>query len=317
MEIQDIRKTIVTLASVYSDLNELWETDKCITDAFQVLRQEKYREFYEILNQSDFESLVLNVVVNSLDKNTLSRLSFLVEQNIHIYGQNQQKFDGLDFLALCRLDEQEAFDERFELLYNDLKTIQEEEYPTEQEKQMLLTETRKEINQLQNEKSDYVRERKWLNINYYSKIYQLSKSFLSIINDYFPVKEENSGMIQETQINEINLETELPAIENDMIFRAKMYERFLLLEQKLINDKYLNEDRHWISAHENKKPDIKSLIVFLTGLNVNGYFLPNRDPKIKQYFETRYHIKIGQNFERKRREAFTDDYKIIFHDYTF
>jgi hypothetical protein len=221
------------------------------------------------------------------------------------------------------MDEQEAFAERFELLQKDLEDIQKYEYPTEREKQMLLAETRQEIVQLQNKKADYIRERKWIINNYYSKIHQISKSFLDVINDYFPKKEENTDIEQEKEMkisalpNETEAKIELPAIEADMIFRAKMYERLILLEKRLINDKYLNDSLHWISTHDNKRADIKSLIIFLVGLHANSYFLPNRDPKIKQYFETRYHIKIGQNFEKKRRETLADDYKIIFHDYPF
>jgi hypothetical protein len=52
MDIRDIHKTIVKLTGLYSDLNEFLETDKCIVDTFQVLRQEKYKNFYEILNRS-------------------------------------------------------------------------------------------------------------------------------------------------------------------------------------------------------------------------------------------------------------------------
>ena len=90
-----------------------------------------------------------------------------------------------------------------------------------------------------------------------------------------------------------------------------------MLEQRLVKDKYLNENLHWTSTHENGRLDIKRLVVFLAGLHANNYFLPNRDPKIKHYFETRYYIKIGQNFDKRRRELLADDYKIIFHDYPF
>jgi hypothetical protein len=89
------------------------------------------------------------------------------------------------------------------------------------------------------------------------------------------------------------------------------------LEKKLIEDKYLNPELHWISVHENGKPDIKRLVTFLVGLLDNKYFLPGRDPKIKNFFESRYHITIGQNFERKRREPLLGDYKAVFHDYPF
>jgi hypothetical protein len=286
-----------------------------------VLRQEEYKKVFETLHQFRFEELVLQIVSDNLNRAVLARLQALIKNSVRIYETKENTFSGLDFLALCRLDEQEAFADRLELLHNDLNIIQENEYPTEQEKQMLLAETRQEINRLQNEKSNYSRERRWMNNNYYSKIYQISQSFLTVINDYFPCKEEKTDNILKTAtpapINETKPEIKYSAIEPDMIFRAKMYERFLSLEQRLIKDKYLNENLHWVSTHENKRTDIKSLIVFLAGLQANNYFLPNRDPKIKQYFEKRYYIKIGQNFERKRRETLVGDYKIVFHDYPF
>lgn len=56
-----------------------------------------------------------------------------------------------------------------------------------------------------------------------------------------------------------------------MIFKARMFEKFLALERKLVTDKYLKEENlnkelNWISTHENGKSDIKKLVTFLTGL---------------------------------------------------
>jgi hypothetical protein len=148
MEIQNIHKTIVRLTSLYSDLNELWKTDKCIVDTFQILRQEKHKGFYEILNQSNIEELVLSIISNSLNKNILIRLQSLIEQNTSIYRQRQSQFDGLDFYALYELDEHNQFDNKLAILLKDKKDIQDFEYPTEQEKAMLLKENQQEINQL-------------------------------------------------------------------------------------------------------------------------------------------------------------------------
>jgi hypothetical protein len=314
MEIQDIHKTIVTLTSLYSDLNEFWKTDKCIVDTFQVLRQEKYKGFYEILNQSNIEELTLSIISNSLNKNVLIRLQSLIEQNISIYRQRQSQFDGLDFYALYELDEHNQFDNKLALLLKDKEDIQNFEYPTEQEKTMLLKENQQEINQLRAEKSDYIRTSIWITVNYYSKIHELSQSFLSIINSYFPDEEKS---LPQTENNSINPTPEYPEIEPNMIFRTNMYEKFLPLEQQLIRDKYLNNNLHWIAVHDNGKPDIKSLVTFLTALLDNRYFLPNKDPKIKTFFEYRYHIIIGQNFEPKRRKPLLNEYKAVFYDYPF
>jgi hypothetical protein len=34
-------------------------------------------------------------------------------------------------------------------------------------------------------------------------------------------------------------------------------------------------------------------------------------------FESRYHITIGQNFERKRREPLLGEFKAVFYNYAF
>jgi hypothetical protein len=192
MDIQDIHKTIVTLTNLYSELNEYWETDKCIVGTFQVLRQEKYKGYYETLNESDIENLTLNIISNSLNKNILNRLQILIEQNILIYKQHQHKFDGLDFYALYEVDEHDTFDGRLAILLKDKEDIQNFEYPTEQEKTMLLKENQEEINLLKAEKSNYRRKTAWIIENYYSKIYELSQSFSSILNIYFPVEKEKT-----------------------------------------------------------------------------------------------------------------------------
>ena len=120
--------------------------------------------------------------------------------------------------------------------------------------------------------------------------------------------------MQETETNQM---TELSIIQPDTIFRTKMYEKFLTLEQKLICDKYLNNTLHWIATHKNGKADIRSLITLLVALLDSKYFLPNKDLKIKIFFESRYQIILGQNFERKRREPLLEKYKTVFYDYPF
>jgi hypothetical protein len=183
-------------------------------------------------------------------------------------------------------------------------------YKKEQEKLQLLYEQQKESD---NHASRYIK-------NQFDNINQLGCAFLSLLNNYYPVEKENipSPIPEpETEEAEKSVSEKMPIIEPDMIFRSRIYDKFLTLEQKLIADKYLNEDLRWVSIHENGKMDIKNLIIFLVGLLDNNYFLPNKDPKIKKFFEVRYSISIGQNFEKSRRKKFADDYKVIFSEYNF
>lgn len=156
--------------------------------------------------------------------------------------------------------------------------------------------------------------------NQFGNIYELGCAFISLLESYYPVEKENILESEPTSVDaEIisEKEQEQDEIDPNMIFRTGKYEKFLTLEPKLIADKYLNKELHWVSTHENGKPDIKRLITFLAALLDNGYFLPNKNPKIKTFFELRYQITIGQNFERKRRESLLGEYKAVFYDYPF
>jgi hypothetical protein len=146
---------------------------------------------------------------------------------------------------------------------------------------------------------------------------QTPNEHISLLDNYFPIEKENtptSESIIEISEPEQELQTE---IELDTIFSTDKYAKLLTLEQKFINDKYLNTELHWIFTHKNRKPDIKRLVIFLVALMDNKYFLPGKDPKIKSFFESRYHISIGQNFERKRRNLFLDQYQSVFFEYKF
>lgn len=111
--------------------------------------------------------------------------------------------------------------------------------------------------------------------------------------------------------------TEAKSILPDEIFRTRMFDKLRELEARLVKSGDLDETLHWQAKHKNDKPDIKRLVTFLAGLLDNGYFLPNRDTSIKRFFEERYRIAIGQNFERRRRAPLTKIYRTIFCDFPF
>lgn len=68
----------------------------------------------------------------------------------------------MDFYTLRVLDDEYQFKDRFERLKRDKKDIQEYPYPTENEREILLKENQKEINDLYNERETYRRSRKYI-----------------------------------------------------------------------------------------------------------------------------------------------------------
>jgi hypothetical protein len=299
-----------------------------------------YRNFNDI---QVFEKSILNFLL-STDKEKqsqiVSNLRTEIIKNTEIYSANKDFFDEIDTVKVCfnrhnpleteiegQLKSTNKLWKELTQIRNSLESaswnndkIREERltreenrldslYKQEQQKLEILYQKQKESD---NHASKYLE-------NVFKQIYELGCSFISLLDNYFPVEKENRStpepaIIEEPTIPESESQTE---IEPDMIFRTDKYKKLLTLEQKLITDKYLNAELYWISTHENGKPDIKRLIIFLVALMDNKYFLPGKDPKIKAFFESRYHISIGQNFERKRRELYFDEYKAVFYDYPF
>lgn len=299
-------------------------------------------DFYKKFNDVQaFEKAVMNILL-STDKEKsvliISNLRAEIHKNIYTYTSNKFFFDGINAINVCterhnplnieidgQLKNTNKLWKELTQVRNSLESAswqddkiatqrltKEEErleqiYKKEQEKLKVLYEQQKES---ENHVSKYLE-------NVFERIYELDCSFISLLDSYFPIEKGNTPTPESTtEISEPEQELQTE-IEPDTIFRTDKYRNLLTLEQKLIVDKYLNTELHWISTHENGRPDIKRLVIFLVALIDNKYFLPGKDPKIKSFFESRYHISIGQNFERKRREPLLDEYKAVFYDYPF
>lgn len=302
-------------------------------------------DFYkDFRNIQDFERTIINFLISidkEIQKQIISNLHAEIDRNIEIYITNKYFFDGIDTLRVCtdrynplksEIEEQlKATNEIWQEITkvrNSLEAanwnadkIAEERLTNEEER--LKGIYKGEQNKLeslfkQKEKSDG--HAKKYTENVFGKIYELGRSFLLLLEKYFPVEKENTPTLESTAKEDKSAKSEQKPqtdIEPDMIFRTRMFEKFLFLEQKLIADKYLNDELKWISVNKNGRTDIKRLIIFLVGLLANGYLLPGKDPKIKAFFESRYHIRIGQNFEPARREKYINEYNIVFYDYRF
>ncbi|MFT4222349.1 hypothetical protein [Dysgonomonas sp.] len=299
-------------------------------------------DFYNEFNDIQlFEKSILNFLLSTdkeIQTQIISNLRTEAGTNLEIYTANKDFFDGIDIINVCsgrynpirsdidgQLEVANSLWQELTKVRNSLESASwkidkiatgrltgEEEkvenlYKKEQKKLETLYRKQKESD---NHAAGYLK-------NVFEEVYKLGCSFISLLNNYFPVEKEKTQTLESTaEISEPEQEPQTE-IEPNMIFRTGKYETFLTLEAKLITDKYLNAELHWISTHENGKPDIKRLVTFLVALMDNKYFLPGKDPKIKTFFESRYHISIGQNFERKRREPLLDEYRIIFPNYIF
>ena len=104
-------------------------------------------------------------------------------------------------------------------------------------------------------------------------------------------------------------------INESMIFCSGAFKKLTSLEMLLHEDSYIDDKKQWIAKHKNKTTDIKSLQIFIRGLQQNNYFLPKKNAMIRDFFELRYNIKIGQSFEQSRLNKLSDMYKTKFFNY--
>lgn len=298
------------ITDFYNSFRDTTELDKAIFNLILAVDKEKQNTTIEYfreeintnielyINNKDFlEQIETKKIYQSRPdpiqvsiEKQLDRTNELWQKLKVIRGSLEAKSWRGEQLAVDKLTQDEAF-------YDNL-------YKEEQQK----------LNALYNQKKEADKETSKYRDNQFEKINELGNSFLSIIDNYFPAEKEKDIVVDIVEPTfEITQE-----IDPDTIFRTGMYDRFLSLEQQLIKDSYLNEVLNWVAKHDKThKIDIKSLITFLVGLLDNKYFLPGKDTKIKTFFENRYNIKIGQNFEEQRRLKYLDKYQTVFFEYRF
>jgi len=333
-QLQNIQSVIKYISDIYSsrqEVNRLLKNKIQNPESGDMSSQEFLFTFYNKHKDANaFQTNLLNLILASSAEKAgviTTPLLVLLRENISLFERNKEILENLNSYKMIEQSLLYYHDKRVSL-ENDLELIRTYPYPSEVERQMLIDETQKELRELSGEEEKEKTRIAPFCQNFFPDIYELSKELVVLINAYIPEKDVIAVSVSKlvkpntTSDNPIKNDIVNKMDEPDSIFRTRMFEKFRMLERRLVSDRYLKEENQnkelrWISTHENGKPDIKQLVTFLVGLLDNNYFLPNKDPKIKTFFESRYHITIGQNFERKRREPLRNGYKIVFHDYQF
>ena len=311
----DVYHEIATLSSLHEALNNELMADSGRMGPGQVSRQKNYRDIVSQLQAINMEEVVVRLVADGVNPDVLARVEAQISRTLQILEERKQMYDSVEFGSLLDLYEKYLYDRQYSHIKDDVEFISSYPYPTEQERIMLLNECTCELNRLDNERAEFRRNNAdWIGVNFYYKIKKLCLLNKRIISSYYsnkviPVHEELTSVNNEGS-------TQQP-ISPEEVFRSRMYDRFLMLEDRLIQTGDLDKDLRWNALHKNGKPDIRRLVVLIVGLLDNDYFLPNRDVAIRLFFEARYQIIIGQNFERKRREILRGMYKTVFHDLPF
>ncbi len=333
-QLQNIQSVIEYFSDIYSSwqqINRLLKNKIQNPNFGYLYSQEFLFKFYNKNKEPNvLQTNLLNLILASSAEKAgviTTPLIVLLRENISVFERNKEILENLNSYKMIEQFLLYYHDKRVSL-EKDLELVKTYPYPSEVERQMLINETQNELRELSGEEEKERNRIAPFCQNFFPDIYQLSRELVVLINAFVPEKVNTSESVSQSVGQNISpgnsAKSDPLSILDDpnMIFRTRMFEKFLILERGLFTDKYLKEENqnkelHWISTHENGKPDIKRLVTFLAGMLDNNYFLPNKDPKIKAFFESRYHIPIGQNFERKRRVPLLNEYKIVFHNYPF
>ncbi|MDD2962116.1 hypothetical protein [Bacteroides sp.] len=333
---------IVEFLPLYRDVNRITSA-VALGEAVSYAGQKTITDFYRQFSDAKiFERMVLEIVTQkerAISDLLLSSIKSEISAYGSMYRMTRLCLDALNPETVCRKESQ-RFDRgircQMEIANNYSKelnqingsldaigyrehTPQEEERLWQQHEYLTArySEEKERLSSLYDQQREITTETSQYTENVFEMLYNLSLEFESIINKYLPTATSEPSLEIKEQTAPTEELVQVNKIDPDTIFHAKKFEKFLVLEQKLIANQYLSPELHWVSTHENGKADIKRLIIFLTGLVENEYFLPNRDPKIKTFFEARYRIAIGQNFEKSRRKPYIGEYKMVFYDYPF
>lgn len=194
MDIQQIPKAIAGLSAAYATLNDEWQYDPCDIDQLQMLRQEKYAQFYNDYKDFNLEELIIGVISFKTEPAVLNHVRAQLKNNNTLYQNNKNKFEGFNTYKLFEFSEQQLFDNKLEVLNKDKADIEAYEYNTPGEQQKLLKEVEAAIKQLKSDISGYIHSGAWIRKNYYKDIHALTTKFLGILDSYFP-KQDNTKTI--------------------------------------------------------------------------------------------------------------------------
>lgn len=327
--------SIIKIIPALRDLNNIYAAiiDNGMVSYSQQVAITEYYNFYNDIKA--VERMILGLIVEMKKERKdllLGRLAGEVHKNLHYYRSSPDLWLKLDIDQVCRSQGTtyaNAIHSETDFvngLYTELTTMMNEldfsgfKGLSGDEIEILdgrcdklknsYRQEKEKLSQLYTEQYECLMQASHYSANLFENIYRMHSLWISLLDCY------QQSDIEEKECHGIKNDSSLSDIVPDMIFHTNMYARFLILEDRLKKDGYLSESQ-WTVRHKNGRQDIKSLVIFLIALLDNNYFLPNRDSRIKHFFECRYRVSIGQNFEPRRRLPLQTRYKQVFAGYPF
>jgi len=340
---------LVKYGSLNSIYNEVFEKDK-----LTVFQQQKIYNFYNDFQDVEmFETeLLCFFYLDNLTKNRniLNQLKSRIQSNVSLYDENSRFINKVNVYEVCYLYIEYLYKDRIKLLHDRVCEFKTEtrnldrEYDSlfyskslskdkenmfqirfkelralEAEAQKEHDDTYKERNVEQNEIFKYKK-------NVFKDIQELGLRFISIINSYSIGEKEvvaKGSIIDPKSVEHFEKKEDTEVFKNIEIkegelFKPKMFIKLLNLEKLLLKEGLLDNSLKWNSASRGKITVLRLVIIFIDRLDANNYFMGGANDSAKcRFFESRYNVKIGQNFEKNKRNKYLYRYHGVYSDYPF
>lgn len=297
----DLKNTnALKLIAAYNIINDYTETFEMQDFAF-VPRQEAYYNFYLAWKDLDFDKLIIEISNSKAYMGLLNRLHSNFKKYIETSNSINFNFRDVNISEIIKISKNWYYQHRLDLLNSDEQTISTYNYPTENERTVLLKENKVELLELKLEISTYVQNiHNWFSKDYHTKIYHLSNTFLNILNDY----------LSASKLLEIQSKTDIDK-ETTYFYPELIHSIYLICDDKLFETETETHYNIFFNLLDDFtilkiKPNKMYIIIYLIKFLSERIVLNNKDHWIEEILKR---LTINKKEKFNKRINVLEDFK--------
>ena len=339
---------LVRYGSLNSIYNEVFKTKKLTLSKQQII----YNFHKDFKNEELFETELLCFLQsdnNTKNPNIINLLKSRIQNSISLYDENLLCVSKINVYEVCYLCVESLYKERIKLMSDRVGECQKtrselkreidpsfgKSLSKDKDAGIRIELNRLEVleNEMQEELDSIYRERNMerneilkYGENVFKDIQELGIRFILIINRC--IVELKEIVDEESQLHPRSIEffnkegrdnvSKNIVIKESELFMPNMFVKLFGIEKRLLKEGLLDDNLKWNSASSHNITGLRLVIIFIVRLDTNGYFMSSASDKEKrEFFESRYKIIIGQNFEKNKRNKYLEKYHGVYGDYSF
>jgi hypothetical protein len=339
---------LVRYGSLNSIYNEVFETKKLTVSQQRII----YNFHKDFKNTELFETELLSFFLSdnqTKNLNIVNLLKLKIQSSISLYDENLLFVSKINVYEVCYYYVEDLYKNRIKLISDrvweygkkrrdlnreieppfweplskekeaririDLKRYEALEIEAKEELNVIYCESNKDRDEIFKYKKNVFNDLRELGLRFISIINSCFVELKEIVDEESQINPKSIGCFNKKESNKVFKNNEIK--ESD-IFRPNMFVKLLGLEKRLLKEGLLDDNLKWNPAPSPGITALRLVIVFIVRLDTNGYFMSKASDKQKrEFFESRYSVEIGQNFEENRRDRYLKKYHGVYSDYLF